>query len=303
MSEPGTERSGPLVIDLYSGPGGVGYALAELPVEHIGVDIEDHSDTYPGTFIQADASDVEFIRTLPSPDLLWMSPPCQAYSSLSHVHHEDPKEAHPTFDDLNVRQVIDALDPEEYVIENVSGCDDLRNPTRINGFAVGYEFELERWFETSFPCPDAIASGESVLDMTCGIGNSYTELAELKDYPKAWGRDALRSAIPRGYVRHLLDYCPSSPAVSSPATTRQTQLATDGGSERCGTEGCYRDAEYLMTASTDEEGNILEDRFERPFCRPCKMAAEFTQAWHRADHTFRPLTPEAGGQRGVQNAE
>jgi hypothetical protein len=211
-------------LDVYSGPGGVGYALDSLPVQHAGVDLADHSETYPSTFIRADASDVQFMENLPSPDLLWLSPPCQAYSSFSYVHHDNPKDAHPTFDDLNVREVIAALDPDEYIIENVSGCDELRNPTRINGYAVGYEFDLERWFETSFPCPDAIASGDSALNMTHSIGDSYTTVADLKGVPAEWGKSAVRSAIPEGYVSHLLDYCPATPGVESPVESRQFTL-------------------------------------------------------------------------------
>lgn len=213
---PRSEHHEPLVVDIYSGPGGVGMALSELPVDHVGVDVQDFSDTYPGTFVQADASDVEFISRLPSPDLLWMSPPCQAYSRMSNVHHDHPKEVHPTFDDLNVREVLAALDPEEYIIENVSGCDDLQDPTRINGFGVGYEFGLERWFETSFPCPDAVGEGDSVFDPSVGIGRSYTRVAEAKDVPAEWGKTAVRSAIPAKIVEYLLHYCPSTPNVPLP---------------------------------------------------------------------------------------
>jgi site-specific DNA-cytosine methylase len=119
-----------VVVDLYSGPGGVGCALDDLSVKHIGVDKEDYSDTYPGEFIQADASDLDFIESLLSPDLLWMSPPCQAYSELSwcnssRLGFDHPKDYYATFDDLNVREVIDVLDPDHYIIENVRSAADL----------------------------------------------------------------------------------------------------------------------------------------------------------------------------------
>lgn len=193
------------IVDLYSGPGGVGLALSDLGFEHVGIDIVDWGDEYPGEFIQADASRPPLDC---SPDLLWMSPPCQAYSKLSHVHHDDPKEVHPTFDDLRAREVINELDPAEYIIENVAGCDDLQDPTRINGYGVGYEFGLERWFETSFPVPDALGTGTSVYDASCAIGQSYAEVAEAKGVPARWGKTAVRSAIPKRMVQYLLHYCP-----------------------------------------------------------------------------------------------
>ena len=67
-----------LVVDAYSGPGGVGLALDALDVRHVGIDIDDYSDTYPGEFVRADASHVDFMARFSSPDLLWLSPRCQA---------------------------------------------------------------------------------------------------------------------------------------------------------------------------------------------------------------------------------
>jgi hypothetical protein len=164
----------PTVLDLYSGPGGVGHGLDELGMNHVGVDQEEYGKEYPGMFYQLDASDITTIYEVfgnDHIDLLWLSPPCQAYSNLSYVHYDDPKEVHDTFYDLNVRGIIHYLEPENYVIENVAACDELREPTKINGFGVGYEFGLERHFETSFSCPDAIGDGESELNMSQGIGD------------------------------------------------------------------------------------------------------------------------------------
>lgn len=218
------------VLDLYSGPGGVGHALDELDMNHVGVDIENYGSEYPGMFYQLDASDITTISEVfhsDDIDLLWLSPPCQAYSNLSHVHYDDPKEAHDTFYDLNVRGIIHYLEPEHYIIENVASCDDLKSPTRINGFGVGYDFGLERQFETDFPCPDAISDGESELNMEKGIGDSYTNVAEAKGVPAEWGKTAVRSAIPTKFVQYLLHYCPSVSGVPLPLdnTPKQATLS------------------------------------------------------------------------------
>ncbi|MBO4249193.1 hypothetical protein IL252_15350 [Halomicrobium sp. IBSBa] len=231
----------PLVVDAYSGPGGVGLALDSLDVRHVGVDIQDYSDTYPGEFVRADASDVAFMSRFPSPSLLWLSPKCQAYSKLSYANagrydwDRTPKEKYPTFDDLNVRAVVDAINPDHYVIENVATCDDLREPTRLNGLAFGLPIVNERHFETSFPVPDALGSGKPDFQ----IGSDYVrhELAAAKDVPPEWTESEIRSAIPQEFVYYLLHHCPSVPDVPLPGglESHQSRLtdqfvpATDGG--------------------------------------------------------------------------
>jgi len=231
----------PLIIDAYSGPGGVGLALDSLDIRHVGVDIEDYNNTYPGDFVRADASHVAFMARFPSPSLLWLSPRCQAYSKLSYANagrydwDRTPKEKYPTFADLNVRAVIDAVDPDHYIIENVATCDDLREPTRLNGLAFGLPIKNQRHFETSFPVPDALGSGTPDIQ----IGSEYVrhELAAAKNVPAEWSESEIRSAIPREFVRYLLYHCPSVPDVPLPKAlkshqsrlTDQFATATDGG--------------------------------------------------------------------------
>ena len=147
MTGGGTERSRPFVTDGYSAPGGVGVALDDLSVRHLGIDIEDYGNTYPGEFVQDDCSDVESTASFETPDLFWLSPKCQAYSILPWANvsrydwDETPKERYPTFEDPNVREVIGAVAPDHYIIENVVTCDDLRDPCRPNGLAFGLPIE------------------------------------------------------------------------------------------------------------------------------------------------------------------
>ncbi|MXR20315.1 hypothetical protein [Halobacterium bonnevillei] len=231
-----------LILDLYSGPGGVGLALdalrAEFPVEfeHVGVDIVDYADRYPGQFVQANASDALFLSRFPSPTLLWMSPRCQAYSRLSKANagrydwDKTPKEVYPTFADLNVRQVLEVLDPEYYVIENVATCDDLETPARVNGQAFGLPIENERHFETNYPIPNALGSGSP--EVVIGRGYEHHELAAAKGVPASWAESEVTSAIPREFVQYVLSYCPAFPQIPAPETTnpRQTTLGESGWS-------------------------------------------------------------------------
>jgi len=202
----------PRVLDLYSGRGGVGLALDELDIAHVGVDIEDYSDTYPGEFLQADAS--ELIGG--GFDVVWASPPCTAYSTLSATAYgsaEAALDACPTIPELRVRQIASRAGAE-YVIENVPGASrhgHLRDATRVNGLAFGRGYDLERHFETSFSCPDAYEPGEAEIGVRTRDENdqSVRELAKAKGVPSSWGKQGVRSAIPAEYVRWVLSFCPT----------------------------------------------------------------------------------------------
>jgi hypothetical protein len=217
-----------LVVDLYSGPGGVGIALDSLGVDHVGVDIVDYGDEYPGPFIHADASWVPFVARLPSPDLLWLSPPCQRWSALTEVNAArygwpdgEIERRYPGFDELNVREVIDVLDPTHYIVENVPRCPHLRDPVRLDGLAFGQPYRLRRHFETSFSAPDHVATGQPSVTMSTrkdADAQRYQrrELAAAKRVPTDWPEQQVHSAIPREYVKYLLHYCPSMPGVALP---------------------------------------------------------------------------------------
>lgn len=200
------------VLDLYSGRGGVGLALDELDIAHVGVDIEDYSDTYPGEFLQGDAS--EFVGG--GFDVVWASPPCTAYSELSPTAYgsrEAAMEACPTIPELRVREIAEAAGAE-YVIENVRGAvweGHLRAPAKVNGLAFGQPYDLTRYFETSYPLPDALQRGEAEVKVQTRDGQSQSArpLAEAKGVPLSWGKQGVRSAIPREYVRWVLSFCPT----------------------------------------------------------------------------------------------
>jgi len=215
------------ILDLYSGRGGVGLALNQLGVDHVGVDINDYSDTYPGEFVQGDAS--EFVGG--GFDLVWASPPCTAYSTLSATAYgsaEAAREANPTIPDLRVREIAERAGAE-YVIENVPGATragHLRDPARVNGLAFGLPFDLTRHFETGFSAPDAVERGDPTVGVHTREENdqSVRELAEAKGVPSSWGKQGVRSAIPGEFVRWVLSYCP---AVDVDRPTReQTTLDT-----------------------------------------------------------------------------
>lgn len=222
----GLER--PLVYDLYCGHGGVGLALDALCVRYVGMDIEDRSESYPGEFVQADASQPPLSERAA---VVWASPPCTACSTLSATHYgsaEAALDACPTIDELRVREIASALGAE-YVIENVPGASrhgHLRDPARVNGIAFGQPYDMTRHFETSFPCPDAFESGEVSVTVRTrdGEDQSVADLAEAKGVPVSWGKQGVRSAIPREYVRWVLSHCPT---VDVPRPAREQSMLTE----------------------------------------------------------------------------
>jgi len=217
-----------LVYDLYCGHGGVGLALDGLDIEYIGVDIMDRSETYPGEFVQADASQPPLDA---GADVVWASPPCTAYSSLSPSYYGSREAALrecPTIPELRVREIADRLGAE-YVIENVPGATregHLDTGCRVNGLAFGKPYDLERHFETSFAVPDALDTGDPSVKIQTRDDDdqSAADLAQAKNVPLSWGKQGVRSAIPRCYVNWILHHCPE---VEAPKPRRPQQMLTE----------------------------------------------------------------------------
>jgi len=250
------------VADLFCGRGGVGYAIADHPAPidphmHAGFDIEDYSETYPGQFGQldllnadredlADAIETPFSRTpgslrvsnsevegppLPSrrgftADVVWVSFPCTAYSSLSPTYYgsrEAALDANPRITD-EFREFLLSIAPH-YIIENTplaARIGDLDANVRVNGLAFAdpsdpakEKYDLTRYFETTFPVPDAYRAplpDEDYVTIDTRDDQSCKALADAKGVPAEWGVQGVRSAIPNQYVNWILHHCPSVPA-------------------------------------------------------------------------------------------
>lgn len=110
----------------------------------IGVDIK-KQPRYPFNFVQADALAPPF--DLSRFDLIWASPPCQAYSVASNNERSKGRK----YPDLvaPVRGLLQKTDIL-YAIENVPGAP-LIHPTKLRGTMFhGLKVIRERWFETSW---------------------------------------------------------------------------------------------------------------------------------------------------------
>lgn len=221
----------PWVADLFCGKGGVGRTLDRLYLRnnYFGVDIEDYGDEYPGQFVQADLINNPPV-SFPTAHLIWISFPCTAYSSLSAIQYgsaEAALEENPRISESGIRKLAREMGCH-YVIENVpraSYVGDLKANVRMNGLAFGLPFDMERHFETSFECPDAYLDGEADVTISTSGDQSVKDLAQAKQVPASWGKQAVRSAMPPEYVKWILHHCPSTPC---PKPERVDQTLSDG---------------------------------------------------------------------------
>lgn len=137
-------KNRPLALDLFSGAGGAGMGLHRAGFDVIGVDIKPQP-RYPFRFVQADAMNPPF--DLADFDLIWASPPCQAYSVASRNQRAAGKK----YPDLiqPVREML-ITSGAPYAIENVPGSP-LNRTIKLRGTMFpGLKVIRERWFELSW---------------------------------------------------------------------------------------------------------------------------------------------------------
>jgi DNA (cytosine-5)-methyltransferase 1 len=132
----------PLALDLFCGAGGAAMGLWRAGFDVIGVDNRPQR-RYPFPFVQADALNPPF--DLSRFDLIWASPPCQAF--VSHTKAMRRQDRHP---DLiaPVRAMLRASGALT-CIENVPGAP-LATTLVLTGDMFGLATYRRRHFETSF---------------------------------------------------------------------------------------------------------------------------------------------------------
>ena len=146
--------AGMKALDLFCGAGGVAVGLLAAGYEVTGIDIADQPD-YPGRFIHGDVLDLAAVGiNMMEYDLVWASPPCNAYSSMTWARKKDVgwRSIPPTRNLLAPHPVT--------IIENVWGAGstgDLRCDVTLDYQMFRRDdppFQRRRIFEVSFPPPD-----------------------------------------------------------------------------------------------------------------------------------------------------
>ncbi|KKL06487.1 hypothetical protein LCGC14_2595530 [marine sediment metagenome] len=215
------------VLDLFCGGGGATVGMMNAGASVVGVDILSQPE-YPGfydfsNFIQADVMKlpIEFLQKF---DLLWASPPCQAYSYAAHRWRNSGR----TWPDLldDTRQILlEASVP--FVIENVAGAP-MRKDLMLCGEMFGLKVIRHRYFEIhgfSIAQPEHIKHRGMVKDghyvTVAGNGGDYAghNFCTLRELPGAnqlqtWQyamqidwiskKATLREAVPPRYSEYIM---------------------------------------------------------------------------------------------------
>ena len=207
-------------LDLFCGAGGASAGLAMAGFDVTGVDINPQPN-YPFKFIQADATTVDFWGDF---DLIWASPPCQAYSDLAKRNgngHEWPQLIEP------IRTRLKHWGPpyrklRGYVIENVEGAP-LIDPVRLCGTQFkSLRVLRHRLFEASFPITDLPHGKHPKVHTHDKRKAHFGKTCQWKDFVQVTGggnssvasaanamgiwwmtKEELNEAIPPAYAHHI----------------------------------------------------------------------------------------------------
>lgn len=171
-------------LDLFCGAGGASMGLHRAGYEVTGVNINPQPN-YPFRFIQKDA--FLWLETPGAPevyDLIWASPPCQAFTA----YKRRPGHVEPCADVIPLtREYLQAV-KTPWIMENVEGST-LRNHCMLCGSMFGLDVRRHRLFETSFP----------VLTPQC------SHELQRGSYPQATNRANRRKTVEVGVWRIPLD--------------------------------------------------------------------------------------------------
>jgi hypothetical protein len=119
----------------------------------------------------------------------------------------------------------------EYVIENVVGCDDLRDPVELNGVAFGERYVYRRLFETSFDLPEWSVRADPEQETVPMDSVGEKEYARVKGthFATEWDKTEIRAAIPGKYVAYVLSHCPTLPVIEVPGGNVEYRKRGAGG--------------------------------------------------------------------------
>lgn len=203
----------PKALDLFCGAGGAAMGLHRAGFDVTGIDIV-RQKRYPFPFIQADA--LKPPVRLEDFDLVWASPPCQAFSSMRSLKNA---RQHPNL----VPQTREALagSGRLYCIENVPGAP-LKQPFMLCGSSFGLRSHGRRYlrrhrlFESNFMVMTTTCTHDGVAVGVYGHGSAghlgqkirtanVDEARVLMGMPWA-GRDGLSQAVPPAYAEHIGRY-------------------------------------------------------------------------------------------------
>ena len=193
-------------LDLFCGAGGASMGLHRAGFDVIGVDHRPQP-RYPFVFVQGDA--LRPPVRLEDFDLIWASPPCQAYIRSGTVNKDRaPRLIKP------VRAMLKAAGAP-FVIENVPGAP-IRPDVRLCGSQFGLAVRRHRAFETSWRAFSLMAPCDHSKPAVGVYGNPHGKRgawpgmlpSDLGTWSRAMGIDwmdasEIAQAIPPVYAEYI----------------------------------------------------------------------------------------------------
>ena len=197
----------PLALDLFCGGGGVAEGLIAAGFDVVGVDTDRRcARPYPGRFVLGDA--LHPPTNLDRFDLIWASPPCQAYSTSTspRTRHRHPR---------LIEAVRDLVAGHRWtVIENVPGAP-LNTNMVLTGPMVGlHRIHRRRHFELSWLAgqPPIVPLAAGVMASGRGLSISTSMSASNHFYPRK--RIGLRGRVSPAEAAEAM-------GITTPMTGRQ----------------------------------------------------------------------------------
>ena len=202
-----TESSEPQILHVFADTGVECEALSAYgSVTRVGIDPE--PNPYTDELIACDARELELDQQY---DLGLFHPPCQRWSKAAG--EPIPREEHPNL--VPTAREIAEKWCENYIIENVSLCSELRNPVTLRGNMFGLPIRYDRSFETNYHVEQPPLNG-MISDYKIA-GNDTTQergpdrnfdpvyWKSVKGYSGDYPSGALRkTSIPRAYINYLI---------------------------------------------------------------------------------------------------
>ena len=189
----------PVALDLFCGAGGASMGLHRAGYDVVGIDACPQP-RYPFRFIQGDA--LRPPVDLRCFDLVWASPPCQAFSLARVIHGR----RHPNLIP-QTRALLDAFRCR-YVIENVPAA-----PIRADLILCGSQFGMpqlkrHRHFETNWDSFSLLAPCAHAKDLVSVFGHGGHIYPGVAEWRRVMGidwmtRDELAQAIPPSYAEFI----------------------------------------------------------------------------------------------------
>jgi DNA (cytosine-5)-methyltransferase 1 len=185
-------------LDLYCCAGGASMGLHQAGFEVTGVDINPQPH-YPFTFIQADilSLDVSFLKQF---DLIWASPPCQAYTWSAKRWGKERADLIET-----TRNLLSKTN-KPFIIENVPEA-----PLRKDLLLCGEMFNLKVIRHRVFEIEGFKVVQIPHIKHKGTVRNKQYVTCKLKDWQDAMGinwipkKDILAQAIPPAYSKYIAE--------------------------------------------------------------------------------------------------